>query len=152
MARCAELAQFASGLDAFEQVFKQVPFGVGIVLVQAQVIYLSNDLRQHHRLVNHQPRTVHEVDGAAACHFGIERKHLVPQKARQVLTRQRPCPGRPAKALARHGAAATHDRRVERVAQRPVAAVNTGHGLLLQAGAGLCLRVQAVGQVEEKKK
>lgn len=115
VARRAELAQLASGLDAFEQVFKQVAFGVGIVLVQAQVIHLADDLGQHHRLVNHQPRAVHKVDGVAACHFGVERKHFVPQKARQVLRPSVPVPSRPAKALTRHGAAATHHWGIQRV-------------------------------------
>ncbi len=151
VARGAELAEFASRLDLLQHMFEQVALGVGVGFVEAQAIDLADYLRQHHRLVDHQSRAVHEVDRAACGDFGIEGENLIAQEADQILARESPSPMGPAETVARNAAQTTHRGCVERVAQLPVADVNAFGGLLHQPGACLRLGVEPVGKVEEKQ-
>src|SRR5688500_13829594 len=63
VSRCAELAQFTSLLNLAEDMFEQVSLSIGIRLVQAERVYIRDDLRQHCRIVDAESGAIHEVDG-----------------------------------------------------------------------------------------
>ena len=125
VARRAELAEFARLPYLAQHMLEQIALGVGVHPVEMQVVQLAHDLGEHRRLVDHQPRAVHEVRHAVRRKPGVERKDLLPYPVHQPLAVQRVRPGGPAQEFARHlrraGLAG-----VARVAQVPFAVEGAG--------------------------
>lgn len=77
VARRSELAKLAGLLDLLQDVLEQIALGVGIGVIEAQMVDQRYHLRQHGWLVDHQTRAIHEVDRGAFGDFAVEWKHLV---------------------------------------------------------------------------
>ena len=67
---------------------EQVAFCVRVYSVEMQVVQLADNLGKHRRLVDHQPRPVHEVGNAVRRKLGMERKDFLPHPAHQPLAVQ----------------------------------------------------------------
>ena len=125
VARRAELAEFAGLLDLAQHMLEQIALGVGVGLFQPQLVDQRHDLGQHGRLVDREARLRHEAHAEGVADAGEEREHLVAHEGDQLLAGHGVGPGRPAHPLARNGLDAL-GRRVQRIAQRPVAGEQAG--------------------------
>ena len=97
--RGPELAELTRLLDLPQDVLEEVALGVGVGLVEPQILDPAHDLGEDRRLVDHQSRAHEEVDPEAFRDLGVEREHLVTHPARQALAAARPRPARPAQEI-----------------------------------------------------
>ena len=57
----SELPELARLLDLLEHMLEQIPFGVRVRLVKLEAIHQRDDLGEHSRLGDVEPRAAHEV-------------------------------------------------------------------------------------------
>ena len=108
-------------------------------LVEMQVVQLADNLGEHRRLVDHQPRAVHEVRNASGRKLGMKRKDFLPHPVHQPLAVERMRPGGPAQEFARNGLNAPLGG-IARVVQGPVALEDTNMGFGARPARGTYTR------------
>jgi hypothetical protein len=145
--KLAELARLA---DLLEHVLEEIALGVGVRLIEPELVHLVDHLGQDGELVDGETRAVHEVDGGALGDLGVEREHLVADEAHEVLAREPLGPGGPAEAIAGDRRRATEGRGVERVLEFPAAREQALVGLSPDARPCLVLGVEGLDEVEEE--
>ena len=101
VARRAELAKLARLPDLAQHVLEEIALGVGIDLLQMQVVHQADDLREHRRLVDDEAGAGHEVGDALRRDARVEREDLLADPRDQPLAVQGVGPGGPAQGVAR---------------------------------------------------
>ena len=87
MARRAKLAEFTRLPDLAQHMLEQVAFRVCVYPVKMQVVQLADNLGEHRRLVDHQPRAVHEVRNASGRKLGMKTERLPPSPSSPAARR-----------------------------------------------------------------
>ena len=82
--------------DLAQHVLEEITLGVGVHLLQMQVVHQADDLREHRRLVDDEARTGHEVGDALCRDARVEREDLLADPRDQPLAVQGVGPGGPA--------------------------------------------------------